>query len=188
MEMMKTKTNPIAKQILRAPYQRVLVPEADNDGYSAEILEFPGCFAQGDSAQEALNNLEKAAEVWIEAAVAQGTEIPVPFLNRDYGGKIALRLPRSIHRQATRMAERDCTSLNQFLLSAIAARVGAEDLYSRICRTLERQRSITVAANIVFQSGHLNVFNSGSRIELAPESIERLQRTLSFSSAEAVNG
>jgi hypothetical protein len=41
-------------------------------------------------------------------------------------------LPKSLHRQATEFAERDGTSLNQFLVSAIAARVGAEEFYNRL--------------------------------------------------------
>ena len=45
------------------------------------------------------------------------------------------------------MAERDGTSLNQFLATAIASRVGAEDLYTRLVQKLE-QRFATTTANI----------------------------------------
>jgi predicted RNase H-like HicB family nuclease len=116
---------------LKEPYSRVLIPE--NDGsYFAEILEFPGCIAMGTTADEAVKNLDEAANEWIKAARAQGQEIPEPFANQGFSGKLALRLPRSLHRQATRFAERDGTSLNQFLISAIAARVGAEDAVVKI--------------------------------------------------------
>src|SRR5688572_2283555 len=125
------------KEILKKPYSRVLIPDEDGT-FTTEILEFSGCISQGDTANEAIENLEKTAASWIEAALSQGIEIPEPFISLGYAGKVALRLPRSMHKQATRLAERDGVSLNQFLLSAIAARIGAEDLYSRMAEKLEQ--------------------------------------------------
>ncbi len=138
---------------LKEPYSRILIPN-DDGTFSAEILEFPGCFAEGDTANEAIQNLEAAAEAWIEASLAQGQEIPEPEMNQGYGGKVALRLPRSLHRKAARLAERDGTSLNQFLVTAIAARVGAEDLYTRLAEQIEQQlakatNNLTVDASVV---------------------------------------
>jgi len=120
---------------LKQPYARILVPE--EDGYSAEILEFPGCFAQGDTPDEAYGNLEEAAKAWIQSSLDRGLEIPPPSINAGYSGKIALRIPRSTHRLAIQMAERDGVSLNQFLLSSVSARIGAEDLYGRIAQKIE---------------------------------------------------
>ncbi|MDD2902637.1 MAG: toxin-antitoxin system HicB family antitoxin [Syntrophales bacterium] len=125
-----------AIEYLRKPYSRNLIPVGDGT-YFAEILEFPGCFAEGESPEEAYKNLEATAELWIEAARGQGQEIPEPFATRDFSGRIALRIPRSIHKQAARFAEMDDTSLNQFFLTSIAARVGAEEFYERLCNKLE---------------------------------------------------
>ena len=120
-----------AEQYLKSPYARILIPQEDHT-FFAEILEFPGCFAQGTTPQEAFGNLEEAAKAWIESALDQGQEIPQPSTNEGFSGKLILRLPRSIHRRAARMAERDRTSLNQFLMAAIAERLGAESLYKRM--------------------------------------------------------
>jgi len=130
---------------LKEPYSRILIPNEDGT-FSGEILEFPGCFAEGETADEAMRNLEAAAQAWIEASLAQGLAIPEPEMNQGYGGKIALRLPRSLHRQAARLAARDGTSLNQFLVTAIASRLGAEDLYTRLADRFE-QRFVTAATN-----------------------------------------
>jgi len=141
-----TKT---AKDYLKEPYTRILIP--DEDSFSAEILEFSGCFAQGDTPNEAFANLQEAAESWIEASLEQGLEIPEPFMNQGFGGKIALRLPRSVHRQAAEFAERDNVSLNQFLASSISARIGAEDLYTRILDKFEKlmeNRGVTYVFNV----------------------------------------
>ncbi len=133
---MSPKISPPAQEILRKPYARILIPEEDGT-YSAELLEFPGCYAEGDTAAAAIENLEKAAASWIEAAREQGQEIPEPLASYGYSGKINLRLPKSIHKQAARFAQRDDVSLNQFFASAIAARVGAEDVYERLAQRLE---------------------------------------------------
>ncbi|KKK46677.1 hypothetical protein LCGC14_3162840, partial [marine sediment metagenome] len=45
-----------AEQILKRPYTRILVPEEDGS-FSAEILEFPGCYADGETATDAYDNL-----------------------------------------------------------------------------------------------------------------------------------
>lgn len=115
------------QQTLKRPYARILIP--DDDGtYTAEILEFHGCYGEGDTAADAFNDLEEAAASWIEAAIKQGQEIPAPLDSYEYSGKVALRLPKSIHKQAARYAEKDDISLNQFFLTAIAAKIGAEEL------------------------------------------------------------
>jgi predicted RNase H-like HicB family nuclease len=133
--------NLLAAEIVRL-YTRIILP-AEEGGFTGEILEFPGCFAEGDSPDEIFENLERAATSWIEAALEQDQDIPEPAENQRYGGKIALRLPRSIHRQAARMAERDSTSLNQFLLAAISARVGAADVCARMRSMALKKRKET---------------------------------------------
>jgi predicted RNase H-like HicB family nuclease len=124
------------QDILNKPYARILI--RDNDGtYTAEILEFPGCFAEGDTPDEAISDLDKAAASWIEAASEQNEDIPEPLANYGYSGKINLRLPKSIHKQAARFAQKDDISLNQFFMSAIAARVGAEEFCEHLIEKLK---------------------------------------------------
>jgi predicted RNase H-like HicB family nuclease len=122
--------------ILKKPYTKILIANEDQS-YSAEILEFPGCYAQGETANEAIENLENSAKSWIEACLEMKQDIPEPFMNQGFGGKIALRLPRSLHRKATQLAQRDDVSLNQFLVSAISERIGSEDTYFYIRKQID---------------------------------------------------
>jgi predicted RNase H-like HicB family nuclease len=101
----------------------LVLPESDGS-FRAEILEFPGCLALGDTPADALSNLEEVAASWIEAALAQGQRIPEPMENAGFSGKLVVRLPRSLHRKAAQTAEREGVSLNQFILSSIAEQVG----------------------------------------------------------------
>lgn len=114
-----------ATELLRAPYSRVVVPDNETETHTAYMLEFPGCVAQGDSVAAAYENLERAAEAWIEAARDLGQEIPPPAEEETYSGRVLVRLPRSLHRRAAGAAARDATSLNQFIVAAVAERVGA---------------------------------------------------------------
>lgn len=129
--------------ILRKPYTLSFFKNEDGL-FSGKILEFPGCFAQGDTIDSALENLIKAAESWIEAAIDQGLIIPEPFESQTFGGRVALRLPKSLHKQVIKLAEMDGISLNQFLVDAIAEKVGAHNLY----HYLSAQLSEKMASNM----------------------------------------
>ena len=63
-------------EYLRLPYHRRAFP--DGDKFTAEIVEFPGCFATGDSEGEALKILEEVAECWLAAVIEQGQSVPEP--------------------------------------------------------------------------------------------------------------
>lgn len=123
---------------LRQPYSRVIVPDEEG-GYSAQVLEFDGCFSDGASPKEAYENLEEAARNWLEAALEQGLTPPEPYITQEYSGTVSLRLPKSLHKRAAEMARQEGVSLNQFLLAAIAHRVGMQDLNSAFLDLLERQ-------------------------------------------------
>jgi len=112
------------KKYLAKPYTRMLAP--DEDGvYVAEVLELPGCISQGATPTKALANLEEAMEGWIEVALADGRPIPEPMAEHEYSGNLRLRMPAELHRRAALYARRDGVSLNQWIVAAIAEKVGA---------------------------------------------------------------
>ena len=125
-------------QIVRKPYARIIVPD-DQGGYAAQVLEFSGCFADGESPEEAYSNLEEVAESWVESALAQGFPVPPPVATQGHSGTVSLRLPKSLHKRAAELAHRDGVSLNQFLVAAIAARVGVENLTEAIASKLDER-------------------------------------------------
>ena len=135
---MKKLANYPVETIMARPYGRVLIPDSESGGFTARILEFPGCIAEGDSTEEALQNLEKAASGWIEAALDLGQEIPVPRVENEYSGKFLLRMPKSLHRQIAELAEQEGTSLNQFIVAALAEKAGSITASLRISRQIEQ--------------------------------------------------
>ena len=109
--------------VLARPYTRNLLPDADG-GYTVTVREFPGCIAEGDTAEDALRNFDAAATSWIEAAVASGLAIAEPIEAPVYSGRVALRIPAGLHQDVADLAAVDECSINQLLSVAIAEYVG----------------------------------------------------------------
>jgi len=154
------------EEYLKEPYSRVLIPDESGTVF-AEILEFPGCVSQGTTVEEAFKNLEEVARSWIEAALHQGQEIPSASLSHEFSGKLVIRLPRGLHRRAAQMAERDRTSLNQFLATAIAERLGADDLYNRMVQKLMQTQINLIHMPIQFANTSIQLVSTSNKDPMA---------------------
>ncbi|MEZ4503199.1 MAG: toxin-antitoxin system HicB family antitoxin [Dehalococcoidia bacterium] len=111
------------ERAMRLPYVRII--EADEDGYSARVLEFPGCFSSGESAAEAAIELEDAMRVWMESELEAGHVIPEPIDAGSYSGKLTLRLTPSLHRELATRAAVEQRSLNGLMAELLAIGIGA---------------------------------------------------------------
>ena len=118
---MTLRPNQAARDViayLKRPYSRIILPES-NGTFRGEILEFPGCIATGDTAEETLASLEVIAKSWLIAAVKKRQYIPDP-VETEFSGRLVLRLPKSLHKKAAFIAMRDGVSLNQFIVTSVA--------------------------------------------------------------------
>ena len=52
--------------------------DGEGGGYLATVPELPGCKSDGESPQEALENVLDAITCWIEAAREMGRTVPPP--------------------------------------------------------------------------------------------------------------
>ena len=59
----------------RLSYKVVLEPSKDG-GCSVYVPSLPGCVSEGDSYQEALDNIREAIRGWLEVAQEFGDDIP----------------------------------------------------------------------------------------------------------------
>lgn len=64
---------------LNLNYPITLYPESDG-GYTVLIKDLPGCISQGDSLEDAMQNIREAKAAWLETAFEYGDEIPLPSL------------------------------------------------------------------------------------------------------------
>ncbi|MDP9321599.1 MAG: type II toxin-antitoxin system HicB family antitoxin [Chloroflexota bacterium] len=110
-------------EILSRPYEIDFEYGADaEDGVLAYVVEWPDCFAAGRDRTEALTALERAMRELAAYRLDHGLEVPQAASG--FSGKVLLRMPKKLHRDAERNATRDGVSLNTWLTTAIAREVG----------------------------------------------------------------
>lgn len=109
------------KEYADMPYTRELVKF--EDGWLVRIKELEGCISQGDTAAEALEMIEDALLAWLEVAIEEGDDIPLPesIQADNYSGKFALRMPRSLHADIIRQAAIEGVSVNQYIVAILSA-------------------------------------------------------------------
>ena len=59
-------------------YEIILYYSQEDESFIAEVPELPGCAADGETYQEALQNVEMVMQEWIETAQELGRTIPQP--------------------------------------------------------------------------------------------------------------
>lgn len=166
-----------AEEYLRKKYVRRIEPDEDG-GFVATIQEFPGLVAEGESVDEAYEALSQAAKAWLEVSFAHGRHVPEPYDFEGCSGKLALRLPRSLHRQAAELAALEDTSLNQFLVTAIAHYVGGKSVAGEIKQEIRSTRVVGNAYYLV-NTNHFNIERQVSSGGLAiQEQAQTLQLNL----------
>ena len=99
---------------------------SDEDrGYIALVPEFPGVSAWGETADDAIREVQVALGLVIEVMGEDGEELPPPWKIARYSGQFRLRVPASLHEQLADRAELEGVSLNTLAISYLAAGLGA---------------------------------------------------------------
>ncbi|MCB9108272.1 MAG: toxin-antitoxin system HicB family antitoxin [Anaerolineales bacterium] len=114
------------EQYLELPYTIEVIKDESDDysGWFARVVELPGCMTQADTFEELSGMIEDAMRAWIESALEDGEQIPLPRSIDDYSGRFVVRIPKSLHRELVEMAEREGVSLNTFVNVALGKIVG----------------------------------------------------------------
>lgn len=103
----------------------ILWSEEDAE-YMATCPSFPGLSAFGETEEEALHEAKVALQLFIESYKERGIPLPNPPRNQTYSGQLRLRLSKSLHERAARMASKDGVSLNQYINNALNREVSSE--------------------------------------------------------------
>ncbi|MGH7889801.1 MAG: type II toxin-antitoxin system HicB family antitoxin, partial [Thermodesulfobacteriota bacterium] len=59
-------------------YRFSVIVEKDKEGYFALCPELQGCYTQGDTYEEALENIKDAIRIHVEDRIEGGEDIPQP--------------------------------------------------------------------------------------------------------------
>ena len=108
-----------------APYPIVLAHHSNGDGpeWIATVEELPGCQARGATPESAAAAVREEIDRWTRNARAEGREVPPPGAAASHSGKLLVRMPRSLHAELVRASEREGTSLNAYIVAALASSV-----------------------------------------------------------------
>ena len=125
-------------------YPKHLFWSDEDEGFIAVAPDLPGSSAFGETEAEAIAELDRAIDAWIEAARAAGNAIPSPSpASTDLpSGKVLVRMPKGLHQRAALCAELEDVSLNQFIVACLAEAVG------------ERSRAVEPGYQILWDSVH----------------------------------
>ena len=108
---------------MRLPYT-ITVKRGTGDGdeyWVARVVELPHCMTHGDTAEEAMKDIEDAMREWLKSNLEAGLPVPEPA---KFSGQYHLRMPPSLHEALAMKSESEDVSLNQFIITALARAVG----------------------------------------------------------------
>lgn len=92
--------------------------------------DLPGCMADGETPQEALDDLAPAYEAWVATAREAGREVPQPGTQAKPIAAL-VRWPRTLHAHLTAAAAAEGTSFNAFVITTCAAAIGRREVEPR---------------------------------------------------------
>ncbi len=98
----------------------------EGGGFTARIPQFGsmGIVGDGETTQEALENLEESKRIVFETLLNKGESIPEPENIDSYSGRVLVRMPRELHAQLTKDSRSNQTSLNQYIVYLLSSRGG----------------------------------------------------------------
>lgn len=124
---------------IKLPYTVEMIKNEDGS-YFVSIKELKGCMSEGDTAEEAIEMIEDAKISWLELALEKNMEIPLPeSMEKDYSGKLVLRLPKELHRDLAKKAEENGVSMNLYINTLLSDRNSIVDNQDRVINMLTQK-------------------------------------------------
>ncbi len=108
------------EQYLALPYRLEITP-SEHGGFVVRYPELLGCVTQAARMEDAIPMAREILTGWLEIALEDGMDIPVPRAIDSYSGKFIIRMPKSLHRDLAERAEAEGVSLNHYAVSVLAA-------------------------------------------------------------------
>lgn len=114
---------------LNYPSQITKIDEADGGGFLIEVPMLKGCMSDGETVEEAYNNLEEAKKEWFTYMLENNLAIPEPA-DASYSGRFMVRIPKTLHKIITEQSKREGLSLNQYVSNVLAYAAGQRTVLS----------------------------------------------------------
>jgi len=101
----------------------------DEDGsYFVEYPDLKGCISCGDTIDEAISMAEDAKLNWLQTAIENNIDIPMPKDLASYSGNFKIRMPKSLHKELANTAKNEGISMNQLCVYLLSKNLKLTDL------------------------------------------------------------
>jgi antitoxin HicB len=111
-----------AEQFLDLPYHFIMLPDHWDDGTPGWVIwvaELPGCMSQGASPDEAIERIKDAMLGWIDVALQDGHDIPLPYPD-DFGSILApVPMQVSLEHALKQEARRRGVGVNELIVTLL---------------------------------------------------------------------
>lgn len=114
------------------PFEVRPLSKEEGGGYSIYFPDLPGCWSDGASPEEAIENGRDALQSWLAVAQEFGDDIPRPF--SAVSGRFVQRVPRSLHARLIARAKAEGVSLNTLVVSLVSKGIGKSQVAKRVNR------------------------------------------------------
>jgi antitoxin HicB len=120
------------KSSVAYPFEVRPLSKEEGGGYSIYFPDLPGCWSDGASPEEAIENGRDALQSWLAVAQEFGDDIPRPF--SAVSGRFVQRVPRSLHARLIARAKAEGVSLNTLVVSLVSQGIGKSQVTKRVNR------------------------------------------------------
>jgi antitoxin HicB len=120
------KSKKTEKDYLRLKYP-IRIVEDEKGGWFVEIPDLPGCMTVVEDFKDAYEAIDLVKEGWIEIALGDGQDIPLPSTEKKYSGRFVLRIAPSLHERLVEQAEAEEMSLNAYCLYLLSLGAGRRE-------------------------------------------------------------
>lgn len=104
----------------------------EDEGYIATCPEFPGLSAFGETVEEAVQEAKTAVDLFIEDYNEADESLPEPEQVPEASGQTRVRMPKALHQDLKREAERQNTSLNSLIISYLQRSLGRDEVLAEV--------------------------------------------------------
>jgi len=100
-------------------YRIDIIWSSEDDCYVVNVPELEGCMTHGETLDEAAAMAEEAISCYLESLEKKGIPAPIPISEKNFSGKIAIRIDPNLHRDLSLKAQLEGQSLNKFIESKL---------------------------------------------------------------------
>ena len=126
-------------------YEVRVFPKLAEDGstyWTAYYPSIPDCIGGGDTVEEAICEAKENLELYLEFLKEECRKIPEDDYQSEHSGKIALRIPKGLHKRLAETAEREGVSVNLLINNALENYMGLKAYDMNINKKIDDLKDI----------------------------------------------